>query len=502
MSSNEILELLNQLDENSNDSLVKDAKKLIHFYHQQTQNIEKMETETQQMKEEVEEINLNHPDIDLSNLNDAFSQLYEMHHEKERQLQKIASIQFYCNELRETIQQRESDLQKIREKYQKILADIAEKELTNKNLTQSLANANASYTEANQRLVSQKKDIESKDSKISKLRSDIEEHKRTIENEQIQFRLNSSFSRKKSIDLKKLDHLEIIGIEFSSLLDDLYDPDSFFIAGSGRYLTKWKFSAGKEIAKADLYSDPIAFHIEPESSLISVSCNDNCTYVYNSLSFQLMSTLSSHQQNITDNCWITRNQLLTASRERTVQLYDVDQSRLHQTMLVQDPINTISYLGNMHYFMIADDSGCMKIIDIREENSNVNSLTDFGESRRVHIDTMVPNSLYEKIYALEKDSDYIYEIDIMSMKITNKISHSSITRDNKFTCITIDPFSHYLAGGTSNGSIILFDISGGVPTTDNDDTILKKKHDKSIICLKLGPNKLITADSHDLILWE
>ena len=40
MSSNEILELLNQLDENSNDSLVKDAKKLIHFYHQQTQNIE------------------------------------------------------------------------------------------------------------------------------------------------------------------------------------------------------------------------------------------------------------------------------------------------------------------------------------------------------------------------------------------------------------------------------------------------------------------------------
>ena len=506
MSSNEILELLNQIDENSTDMLDVDARELIQFCYQRSQNIENLEAETQKMKSEIEEINKIHPNIGESDSTPEFSQIYEMHHEKDNQEQEIKNIQKYCDELKATIQQREEDLKKIRAKYEEILNEITKKESLNKNLKQSLANANASYDEANQRLSLHKKNIEKNDSTISKLKSDIEEHKRTIENEQSHLKLTSSFSRKKSIDLKKLDHTNIIGIEFSSLLDDMYDPDVFYIAGTGRFLSKWGFSSAKEISKADLYGEPIAFHIEPESGLISVSCTDDSTYIYNPLSFQLMSTLDSHQKNISDNCWITRNQLLTASKERTIQIYDIDQSRLLRTMMVDNPIRTVCNLGNMHYFMIADQLGGIKLIDIRQEKSVVSSLNNFGDSRMVQISTLLPDSLYEKVYTLEYKSNYIYEVDISSMRIVSKLTHSSISHDNKFSCMSIDPFSHFLAAGTTSGTVIIFDISNSVSIDDDDDdsntNVLKKKHDKTIMCSKIGPNRLLTADSHDLIFWE
>lgn len=511
MSSNEILELLNQIDENSTDMLDVDAKNLIQFYHQRSQKIEKMETETKKIKSEVKEIKSLHPNIDINSCVPDFTQMYEMHHEKEDQEQKIQNIQSYCDELKMTIQEREIDLKKMQENQQKILADISEKESTNKNLKQSLENANASYNEANQRLDLHKKDFENNDSKISQLRNDIEERKRTIKSEQTNLKLSSSYSRKKSIDLKKFDHPNIIGMEFSSLLDDSYDPDAIFITGTGRFLSKWKFSTAKEIKKCDLFSEPIAFHIEPESSLISISCVDDYTYIYDPLTLQLMSTLNSHQRSISDNCWITRNQILTASRERTIQLYDIDQSRLHRTILVENPIKTICSLGNMYYFMITDESGCISIVDIRDKGNVVNSIDNFGESRRVIINTLLPNSLYEKVYALEYRSNYIYEIDISTMKIINRLSHSSISKDNKFSCMTIDPFSNFLAAGTTNGSIVIFDISNNITSTADDDddddddneiNVLKKKHDKSVTCAKFGPNKLLTSDYHNLIFWE
>lgn len=505
-SSDDILELLNQLENSSaDDNLLKDAKDLFQFYNQQSQKIEEMRTETEKMKGDVEKVESLYPDFDISNDNTDIDELIEMHHEKERQEEKIESIQSYCDELQAKIQERENDLKEIRSRHQKLLDEIAERESLHENLSKSLENANVSYKEANQRLLSQHKDIENKDSMITQLKNDIEVQKQNIENEKSHLKFNTTFSKKKSIDLKKFNCSKVTGIEFTSLLDDSYDPDIFYITGVGRFLAKYNFTDAKQISKVDFPAEPNAIHLEPESSSIALSCSNDSTYIYNPIDLRLISTLNSHQKNITDNCWLTRNQLLTASKERSVQIYDVDQGRLLKTLMLPNPVNSICNLGNLNTFMIADDEGGIKIIDKSQENCIVNSLIHFEKSKRVQIDTMLPDVYYERLYALEKGSDCIYEIDIPNMKIINKLTHPSISHDNKFSCISTDQFSHFLVCGTTNGSIILFDLSGGVVVDDDDNdnvSVLKKKHDKSVICCKVGPNKLVSADSHDMILWN
>lgn len=268
----------------------------------------------------------------------------------------------------------------------------------------------------------------------------------------------------------------------------VFSPDynSFVTASEDFYVKKWDLPSLQENFSLYVKSTPNNIRINQESYFVAFPCTDKIIRVYDFNTWRTIADLRSHLDICTDVLWTSRNQLVSTSKDRTVKLFDLSKNACTATINTISAPFSIASTGSPTVFAV----GCfgnIKLVDTRIKKA-IELVKGGIHSKTTQITSIITNPTKDKIYSIGLDNK-VFETSITGASVIRKMECPELIVKNHLSRISIDPFGGYLAAGSENGNVILFDLF----RSESKPSILKF-HESPVISTAFSGNMLISTD--------
>lgn len=477
----------------SQDQSFNDAVALSEYYLKIQSDLQKYTNEKNDLSlrlqnlkggEAVAEMNLNEDELR--------KKILDLYLEKDKKESNI-------KEITKEIEQKSNEKQSL-ETELKSLTDKKE------SLSNSISSLENEINSLNSNKVDRQKEINDLMEQISSITQAVEKKKVDILNIKSKTQRVVQFinEAEKNISHRPLTHLHtkltkfadsIITMEFSNHFD------SFYTLGKEKKLIQWDLPSITEKRSVIVPGTPYSFRIYEETQIAAVSC-DKSIQLIDVTTGRNQGQLTSHNDTCIDNFWISRSQLISSSKDRTVKIFDINRKQCISTISTATVVHSICQTADPVVFATAGFDGKIRLIDIRQKN--IAKKIDKVHDRL--ITSILPSSSRDRYYTLSLDNT-ICETSAQTDTVVRKLAVPSENQQSSApassnpgdvakiyikdqgTKMSIDPTGGFLCTGTDCGVVLLFDLV-------QDGVIHElKEHKKPVLCSTMAANLLITADT-------
>ena len=273
-------------------------------------------------------------------------------------------------------------------------------------------------------------------------------------------------------------------------IDFCSDYQTFMTIGDDKQLIFWSLPSVTVKNSITVPSIPLSLRQSPNNKLVSVSCKNGGIYVYDMETCRHSKELKSHVGECLDHLWISQNEIISASADRSVKIYDYNRGSVTRTIPTFNGAFSLCPTSQPKVFAVGLFNGTIGLIDTRQ-------MKIIKKIEKVHSDIITSLIFVQSsnsIFSLGKDS-LVCQTNLSTEKRVSYMRHDSLVVDSQYSKISIDPASNYITAGSNNGSVFLFDFETG-------NKYENKFHTNPVLCSAYASNLLITADtSNTLAFW-
>lgn len=262
---------------------------------------------------------------------------------------------------------------------------------------------------------------------------------------------------------------------------------SFITVGDDKFLKQWSLPSLSVSLNIGTHSIVNNIRYNPDSQFLSLSCQDKYIRILDLSNGRFCCELSNHTDQCTDVAWISKNQLLSSSKDRTVKLYDISKKAVLSTINAISAVYSICPAEELYAAGCMD--GSIRIIDTRAKRV-VNTIS------RLHSKAVV--SIEHKgnlLYSLGLDG-VVCETNIKTLTKVREWKDPKLEVKNLMAKMSLSLDGVYLAVPSTKGVCVMFD------TTKQVQPIYLDHNGKEVISTAFAGNMLATGTSEkELFLW-
>jgi predicted nucleic acid-binding Zn-ribbon protein len=267
---------------------------------------------------------------------------------------------------------------------------------------------------------------------------------------------------------------------------------SIMAVGENRKFYQFGLPGLNELACYPTVGVANSFRVNNETQMLALSGNDKTVRILQLETGRIISELRNHTDSCTDCQWISRNQLISSSKDRTIKLFDINRNAVTATYMAMSAVFSLCETASPQVYVAGCFDGHLRLLDLREK-SGMKKIEKVHPSKQ--ISCVVTTGDKDLIYSIGTDNT----ISLTSLKGSARIkqfTHSELIVKNLLTRIAIDPAGGFLAAGSQNGTVLLFDlIQPGEPK-------ILKHHSVAVCNVAFAANMLVTGDTNgSLSFW-
>ena len=478
------LTLLEERDKKFSVLNASDAALLTNKYLELKHNINSLESSKAEYQAKFASIQANGlGSTSTSNISDLNSQLVDLYREKDKLQTKNSELEESIQKLQKEKLDAINDSQTLSQNQQKLddeLLELGQKRTTFEQKIDRLTNELAQINEQKQKMYIEtnrlKETLEIYEVKIAESANYIKEAEKS----------NPHIPMKKFLTKIKVHSSAITSICFGPSYESIYT------VGDDKKLIQVSLPRLTEILNISTKSTCNQIRYHYESNLACLSCQDKTIRVLDASTGRFISELTNHTDQCTDSCWISRNQLLSASLDRTVKLFDLTKNAVSSTISAISAVHSICSTNEPSVFAIGTMDGSIRLIDTRMKK--VAQKIDKVHARTVC--SICSSFNGENIYSIGLDGS-LCETSIKTMSRIKQITDPNLElKSGTPAKMAINVDGGFLCVPSAKGCVCVFDLlSPGPP-------IINKCENVPTTCCAFAANMLVTGDkNHTLTFW-
>ena len=266
--------------------------------------------------------------------------------------------------------------------------------------------------------------------------------------------------------------------------------ESFITASEDKTICRWSLPLLTQMSSVSIPSVPNSIHLNTDTNNLAISCTDKSLIILNMDTSRILTTLKSHTDICTDNLWLSQHQVITTSKDHTAKIFDLPKNSVTTTIQIISGGYSICRTFDPSVFAVGCADGKIKLIDIRTRK--ISKTIDKVHTKQ--ITSVVSSITGDVVYSLSLDNT----IGITNIELGQKIgtlTHPELNITNRYSKLSLSPCGGFLCAGSSNGSVIMFDLQ------DTKEFYVLRTSDikGSVNCSVFASNMLITADSGKVV---
>lgn len=485
------LELDNHRDRNFADSVA-----LTEFYLQAHKNLQELHNQRDDLNQRMKDIKEGRSaDLLSLDVNELKNQILSLYQEKDKKNAEIDSIKSEIQSNQAIKSQLETKYAELTDAKSKLDNQVTLLEQQNQELRSKEEISTNRLNEIMTQIQKSTAEVEQQETLLFDYKQKIEESRRFIHE-----------AEKNTIHKPLLHfHTTITGnLESITAIDFSQSYDSFYTLSKDRKMVQWELPSLYEKRSLSISGPPTTFRTNHEIHVSAVS-TDKFIELLDLTTGRNIGKLTGHTDLCTDSFWISKNQLISSSKDRTVKIFDINRKQSVATISAASATFTISPTINPVVFAVGGVDGRIRLIDLRQHS--VAKVISNIHNRQ--ITCLLPSSSRQSLYSLSLDNT-LNEVSVEAEKIIKKLAKPSpndkselapensgdiptIRISNQFTKMSISPIGDFLSVGTDCGAVFLFDLhqSGVVHKLS--------KHKKPVLCSTMASNLLITVDTSNVV---
>ena len=484
----DLLQKLSERDEKFNNvQKINQAVALTSEYFKTLLEIKTLEKEQEQVNLSLEQINdspmMSHAGQDINSLQAQLIKIYQEREMYEKENSRYSTLN--------------SDLEKehllLQHNFERLERENA---IIDKNLieiSQEKVELERNLDQINQELNNIQTQHESLDKQIKSLNDSVIQYRQSIQASSEFIEKAEATSTHRPLKRFYLDLDPHAGPIRSICFGVQYS--SFWTIGEDKKLIQHNLPDLTDMHVISTQGTPNSFRLHMESNLGCLCCQDKVARILDLSTARIISEMKNHNDQCTDCIWISRNQLLTCSKDRTMKLFDVSKNIVSSTISVFSAVNTVCATESPSVFAAACYDCSIKLIDTRMKK--MAKKIEKVHSRQVTC--VVPSPLKDIIYSIGADG-CICGTSIKENARIFQISHPKLEVKYDFHRFDISPDGGYLGIGSRNGSVLLVDMFSSNP--QDNIIVLEGHHSAPVTTVSFAANLMMTADeAHHLCMW-
>lgn len=485
-------EILNKLNERdsafSGNQVAKDAELLSQFYLQLSSDVKEKEEEFSILSQKLKDLQSGGAvvsgDVDVNQLRAENLSLYREKEELDTKIKDLTNEIAQLNQKKTDLQQK---IETYKQKQQHFQQALEEKSAKRTKLEQELDLLNKELAEVSAQFQARTADVE-------KLQYSVAEYKKKIQASKDFIKETESNSPHRP--LKKY-HTKIDGTSNSGYNSIVYGStyQSFYTLGDDRFVTVWELPSLAKSSPIQIKGPCVSMKINRENNQMCFAGSDNYVRVMNLETNRFVSEAKSHTDKVTDVEWISNFQVLSTSLDRTVKILDLNKNQSKTIVGKSGLFYVCPVRTDPSVYAIGCRDGSISLLDIR---TNKMEFRIENLHNKKPISCLVCSPASSSVYSISSDAT-ICEVAIngsSSAKIRDFSSPDLVYKNEKAPKLAISPCGGFIAAGSENGNVVLFDILADV------QPYVLKKHTVSVTCCAFAANMLITADKkQNICFW-
>ena len=267
--------------------------------------------------------------------------------------------------------------------------------------------------------------------------------------------------------------------------------ESVVTVGEDKKLIQWSLPKLTEMLNISTKSICNSIRYQPQSNYMCLSCQDKAIRILDMSTGRFISELTNHTDQCTDSYWISKNQLLSASKDRTVKLFDLTKNAVSSTIMAISAVYGICGTNQPTVFAAACFDGHIRLIDTRMKN--VAQKIEKVHSRPICSICSSINGY--SLYSLGLDG-CVCETSLQNMTRIRQMSDPHLEVKSPTTNMAISIDGGYVCAPSNKGCVCLFDLLSDSPP------IINKTGNSSVNCAAYAGNMLVTGDKdHTMSFW-
>ena len=483
-------ELLNKLKQRDSifqniDQEVRDAVAISEYLLNQRSKKNQLILENQLNEEKLQQLQSNgitsSSDVTVDELN---KQLVDLYRKKDSIKQEFDAVTKEVKGLGESKESKKANIVKMKEEQTKLDSEISsfeEKLIKLASDHQQIVNEGHIIEGQISNIIN---DVEEVTTRVSTLRKRVKESTDFIaaaEKTSTRICLDKFYLQKKLSD--------------NSINDICFGPGfgSFIVVTDDKKLIQTSLPSMQEILNINTDSICNRIKLEDQSKLLALCCQDSKIRILDTVTGRFISTLESHKSCVTDFEWITKNTLISCSKDRTVKQFDINRKACIMTINAVSQVYGLTKVMNGNNFVYggACMDGTIRIFDVRQKNVAMK----IEKAHTRSIASILSSGDDSLMISTGFDNNVVISDLRGAKKVATYTSPDLIVKNLNYNpCLT--PGGGYLCAGSANNAVVLFDLSGEKPP------VVNKKHESEVICSSASTNLLITGDKNGVInMW-
>ena len=267
---------------------------------------------------------------------------------------------------------------------------------------------------------------------------------------------------------------------------------SLVTVGEDKKLFQWGLPGLNEIRMCQIGALPNALKVHNELGYACIAGRDRMMRIVNLELGKMLIEHKSHTQECTDVMWLSKNQVISASKDRTMKLFEVNRNEVVSTIMAMTAVNSICETSSPGVIAAGCFTG-IRLFDTRTGKLEMQVNKVHGTKQ---ITCIIPSTSKDSVYTIGTDGK-VCETDLKAAVRVHQWGHDDLVVNNMLTKISVDPMGGYLAAGSDNGSVLLFDLY-----EHEKAPIVLKQHQAAVLSSVFAANMLVTVDKdHKMMFW-
>jgi uncharacterized small protein (DUF1192 family) len=258
---------------------------------------------------------------------------------------------------------------------------------------------------------------------------------------------------------------------------------SVVAAGAGGRLCQLALPRLAELAGFSTQAAAHAFRVHADGDRVALAGADGAVRIASLARARVLSEPGSHADACTDCHWASPNQLLTASRDRCVKIWDVNTGGIVGTVMAMSPVASLCETGNARLFAAACADGSIRMIDLREKGV----VLRFDRVHAKPLTCVAYAPMEDMLYSLGRDAA-IAVTSLAGGARVRQLAHPELAVTAPMARFSIDPLGRFLAAGSASGAVVVFDL-----LREGNARVLPH-HQAAVLATACAANLIVAAD--------
>lgn len=265
---------------------------------------------------------------------------------------------------------------------------------------------------------------------------------------------------------------------------------TFITVGDDKKLIKWNLPSLSQAVNIPTVGIVNNIRYSEEAQALSLSCQDKAIRILDLTNDRFKAELKTHSDQATDSCWISKIQLLSASKDRTVKLYDINRLACIHTFITISSSYSITPTPANNLYAVGCFDQKIRFIDPRDRKI-VNTI----DLKSGAVLSIIPSITGDVIYSLGLGGKLV-ATSVKTMTVMQEWKSNDLEIKNYNSKISISPDGGYVAVPSQKGCALLFDVlSASMP-------IVLDHKKEPVISTAYAGNMLITGTADkNLYFW-